>query len=45
MKQVNNEFVFLFRQPAVNHSPERQKEIDKKKLSHVSQNFFIKRVE
>ncbi|GAB3918074.1 YciI family protein [Mucilaginibacter boryungensis] len=26
----NNEFVFLFRQPASNHSPEKQKEINKK---------------
>jgi hypothetical protein len=30
MNQINNEFVFLFRQPALNHSTEKQAEIQKK---------------
>lgn len=31
----NNEFVFLFRQPALNLSPEKQQEIDKKWMDWI----------
>jgi len=30
MDKANNEFVFLFRQPAINYSPEKEKEVNKK---------------
>ncbi|MBW4891869.1 transcription initiation protein [Mucilaginibacter sp. HMF5004] len=32
---ANNEFVFLFRQPALNYTPEKQQEIDKKWMDWI----------